>query len=593
MSVHLEGRPRLYIADDDPTMRILLAEASAAAGFDVTEFGDGTDLLRAAEDRLPDCVLLDVNMPVLDGFGACEALRRLSGADLLPIVLVTGDTDTTSINRAFDVGATDFISKPINWSLFAYRLRYIMRNASNSIELRRREQRIHKLAFYDALTGLPNRQRLREMVDDALAGSTDGAMLYLDLDRFKRVNDAFGHSFGDQLLIAVARRLEAGVDDLGPRARRSVLARLGGDEFVCYLTSDSAQDAAVSLAESWIAALGVPVIVEHTELFVTPSIGITLGQAGQSDFETLLMQADTAMYTAKTSGTTHYASFADSMQHDVSERIDLENGLRRAIRRDELTLHYQPKVEAATGRLLGVEALARWHDADRGFVPPGKFVPVAEDSGLIKELDQWVIRRACAQLREWLDVGLNVPVAVNLSADFFGRADIAAKIAEVCIEFGVPPSMVVLEITESTLMTEARSVAMTLRQLKACGFQLAIDDFGTGYSSLSYLRQFALDQLKIDRSFVAEITDDAEAAALCESIIALAKSIHLTVVAEGVETEAQQRWLTEHECDVLQGYLLARPMPADQIYEFATTGKVANTAAAEQGQVTAALRAAN
>ena len=562
-------KPLAYVADDDPTMRVLLGQAASAAGLDVREFENGAALVAAAEETLPDCVLLDVKMPVMDGFTACRALRAMDEAELLPIMMVTGSTDTASVNDAFEAGATDFVVKPINWSLFAYRLRYVLRNAQAAIELRRREQHIHKLAYYDPLTGLPNRTNLRRVASAALKQQRDGAMLYLDLDRFKRINDAFGHSFGDELLVAVAERLSAGLNDVAMRLDDVIMARIGGDEFVAFLQGVDASDVAISLAEAWLAALAVPVNVGATELLVTPSIGIAMTRHRRYDYETLMMHADTAMYVAKGSNTQNVIVFADSMQRDVSERIDLENRLRKAIRHDRLSLHYQPKVDSRDGRLVGVEALARWFDLELGDIGPDRFIPVAEDSGLIKELDLWVIREACRQYAEWRVAGIDVPISINLSAGFFGRSDVAARIAAQTEVYNVPAAKLVLEITESTLMANAKSVELTLQQLKAFGFRLSIDDFGTGYSSLAYLRRFPLDELKIDRAFVTDIPDDREAVALCRSIVVLAKSIGLSVVAEGVETAAQHQWLVQNDCDTLQGFYVARPLPAEGFEEFA------------------------
>ena len=423
------------------------------------------------------------------------------------------------------------------------------------------EDRLRHLAEYDPLTNLPNRVLLQDRLIQAIAlnlrNGGQMAVIFLDLDRFKNINDSLGHAVGDKLLIEVSRRLRGAV-----RASDTV-SRLGGDEFVVLLPDLEHPDHVAHLAEKMLQVIAEPFDIDGRELSVTPSLGIALYPADGDDPESLLKNADAAMYHAKENGRNNFQFFAPEMNARVSENLALENNLRHAISRQELSLHYQPQFDLDSGALLGCEALMRWNSAALGSVPPARFIPVAEESGLILPLGEWALREACRQNRAWQAAGLPVvPVAVNVSAVQFRHSDIAALLADVLDESGLPPGLLEVEITESVLMQDIDRIGTTLQRIKALGVTLAMDDFGTGYSSLSYLKRFRLDKLKIDRSFIMDLPGDADVAALTVTIIGMAANLGLKTIAEGVETEAQRDYLRQKGCQQAQGYLFARPLAA-------------------------------
>ncbi len=428
------------------------------------------------------------------------------------------------------------------------------------------EVRLRHLAEYDPLTKLPNRTLLRDRLTHAigLAARKGGkiAVLFLDLDRFKNINDSLGHAIGDQMLIEAARRLRSAVRG------SDTVSRLGGDEFVLLLTELETPDHAAHVAEKLLQVVAEPFSLEGHELNVTPSIGIALFPEDGADPDALLKNADTAMYHAKENGRNNFQFFAPAMNVRVSEHLALENSLRQALTRNELALHYQPQFDLASGRLIGYEALMRWHSPTLGTVPPGKFIPIAEESGLIQPLGQWALNEACRQNAQWRADGLPVqPVAVNLSAVQFRHGNIVALIEQALRNSGLPPALLEVEVTESVLMEDIEQVAQTLQRIKRLGITLAIDDFGTGYSSLSYLKRIRFDKLKIDRSFINGLPDAADDAALTVAIIGMAANLGLGTIAEGVETEAQRDFLRRHGCRQVQGYLYARPLDAAALAE--------------------------
>jgi diguanylate cyclase (GGDEF)-like protein len=423
------------------------------------------------------------------------------------------------------------------------------------------EAEIRHLAHHDALTGLANRSlldgRLQQAIADARRGGQHLAVLFIDLDRFKNINDSLGHHVGDELLVQVAGRLRAEVRET------DTVARLGGDEFVIALQGVGGPSDAARITEGILATLSAPYVVGGTELHATPSIGISLFPDDAEDANALLRNADTAMYHAKSVGRANYQFFTDGLNQSTTVRLELENSLRRAIGRNEFELWYQPLHDARGAALNGFEALVRWRRDDNLLVMPDSFIPVAEDTGMIVELGQWVLREACRQARMWSDLGALRPrIAVNLSARQLRDPNFAETVGKILAETGLEPSMLELEITESSVMDRPDEAVALLRDLKALGVGIAIDDFGTGYSSLSYLKMFPLDRLKIDGSFVCDIHNDPNDSAIVSAAVSLAHNLGLPVVAEGVETEAQARHLVGLGCDELQGYHFSRPMPA-------------------------------
>ena len=448
----------------------------------------------------------------------------------------------------------------------------IIRDAT---ERRRAEARIQYLAYYDTLTGLPNRQLFTREAGLLLSASNQSrapvALLYLDLDRFKRVNDNLGHSVGDALLKSVARRIEQSLRasdsrvSPGDRGRRLPvrIARLGGDEFVILLTEIADEAQAKSVAKRLQQSLGEPFDCEGHRFVITPSIGIALCPKDGTDIEDLLVKADMAMYQAKDQGRNCHAFYGESMAIRSLGRLELESDLRRAFEADDFRLLYQPKMDLTTGMVVGVEALLRWHHVERGWISPEKFIPVAEESGIIVPLGDWVIRETCKQLKAWAAAGLgHLSIAVNVSVQQFAKEDFVDSVLRTLWQFGVKPHLLEFEITESLLMRNVDDTTLALKRLSAAGLTLSIDDFGTGYSSLGYLQQFTVDALKIDRSFVKDLHAGGDAAAICAAIIAMARELKLKVIAEGVETAPQLEFLRTHRCDQAQGYLISKPISA-------------------------------
>jgi diguanylate cyclase (GGDEF)-like protein/PAS domain S-box-containing protein len=426
------------------------------------------------------------------------------------------------------------------------------------------EERIQCLALYDALTGLPNRTLLQDRLAKALAASRRQgdkvALLFLDLDRFKDINDSLGHSVGDLLLQEVAERLKKWGRE------QDTVARLGGDEFLITVTQvKDLTDVAVA-AERLMDAMTAPFVVQGHSLNVSSSIGISIFPDHGADGETLIKNADSAMYSAKNNGRNNFRFFMEDMNAQVVERIALENSLRLALPQKELFLVYQPQMDIATGRIIGLEALLRWQHPDLGLVPPDKFIRIAENSGLILPIGEWVLRTACSQARKWQEEGLPaVTVAVNVSAVQFRQEGFCELIRRLLHETGLAPQYLELELTESLLLANADVTLSVLKELKAMGLTLAIDDFGTGYSSFSYLRQFQVSKIKIDRSFIQYVAVKPDDAAITAAIISMAKSLNLKVIAEGVEDEVQMSFLRAHQCDEIQGYHFSKPLAVDKV----------------------------
>ncbi len=427
-------------------------------------------------------------------------------------------------------------------------------------ERRLADQRVVHMAHHDALTGLPNRTLLADRVGQAIARAHRSggklAVLFLDLDRFKNVNDSFGHAVGDLLLTAVAARLTAS------RREEDTVARLGGDEFIVSIPDVAGADEAETVAARILADLAKPFKVAGHELHADGSIGIALYPQDGDTAETLMRNADTAMYHAKESGRANYQFFSAQLTERVSRRLSTETNLRRALERGEFSMHYQPLVHLATGRLDGAEALLRWPQTDQRLVSPSEFIPIAEDTGLIVPLGEWVLLEACSQAQAWQAQHPGLRIAVNLSARQFRQRNLIGMIEQVLGETRLAPGLLELELTEGMLMHNVEETALILERLDEIGIRLAIDDFGTGYSSLSYLKRFPIHTLKIDRSFVRDISTDPDDAAIVTAIVAMARSLNIRVTAEGVETPEQATFLSSLNCDMAQGFHFGRPMPA-------------------------------
>jgi len=510
---------------------------------------------------------LDMRMPPgPDGVWAAARIRELDPAIEIVVCTAYSDVDPR------DIGAMVPPEEKLSYLQKPFHPHEIRQMTISLASKWRSEHRIVKLAYFDALTGLPNREQLRNRLNSALAAAKQQqrmlAVLYLDLDNFKRVNDTLGHAVGDELLCLVAARLRSSlraddtVDEL-PIARSSHIARLGGDEFIVILPNIRSADDASAVAARLISELQEPMRLAQHTLVVTPSVGVAMFPGDGVEADTLLRNADLAMYFAKRKGPGMSAFFDASMNDAALHRFTLEAKLRGALERGEFTLHYQPQFDVRTGGVSGMEALLRWTNDELGVVPPVEFIPVAEETGLILGIGEWVLRNACLQAKSWVDEGLPVArMAVNVSGQQFVLKDFPQVVAAIIKETGIEASMLELEITESVVMKDEAWAEQALAQLKELGVMLAIDDFGTGYSSFGRLRHFAVDRLKIDRSFMTSLIDCSDDRAIAAAIIAMSRSLRINVTAEGVESFPQLLFLQEHECQEAQGFLFSRALPA-------------------------------
>jgi diguanylate cyclase (GGDEF)-like protein len=686
---------RVLMVDDDPVLRLFAREALQAIGFDVVEASDGVEAMRAIEVESIDLMILDVDMPHMDGFEVCECLRQRRDTAELPIMIATGLTDFEAMDRAFEVGATDFITKPFSPRILQQRARFLVRAGMLARRLRRSEQRlansqrlarignwdwdfekdefscseevyrilerprgngaldqaafmnvvhpedrpaledafrlvreegrsflmdhriftesgavrnvhhqaevsgdepnrkhvvsgiiqditrrkraeeqILRLGYFDSLTGLPNRRMLSERLDRTLEAARrdeeDVALLFLDLDQFKRINDTLGHAIGDQLLTQVAERLVDCVRSSDFVSRGSSqndsgsVARLGGDEFTVVLNRVRSADDGATVARRILEQMQDSFAVADHKIVVSVSIGISLFPNDGATANELLRSADVAMYQAKDEGRNGFRFYRASMNERVAKNLRIETLLREALENDYFVLHYQPRIECATGEVTGVEALIRLEHPIEGMMPPGDFIPVAEDTGLIDQLGLWVLRSACLQNKAWQDLGFRpICVAVNVSTHQIRKPGLVSAVESILRETGLDPKHLELEITESVFIEDEEQISETLRRLKAMGLRLAIDDFGTGYSSMSYLKRLPFDMLKIDRAFVSGVEGDPENSGIVSAVIAMSRELGLTVIAEGVETREEEEFLRNRGCDAFQGFLFGRPMPSE------------------------------
>jgi diguanylate cyclase len=568
----------VLIVDDDPGARLLMGTALEMAGFRVTTAADGASALTAFKADPADCVILDVVMPGMNGFDACVALRALPNCRHVPILMQTSLDDMESVNRAYTAGATDFSSKGINPMLLAQRVKFLVRTKRTQDQLRASEARVRYLAYYDPLTGLPNRQRLRQILESqvewAARRQRGVAMLILDVDNFSRVNDTQGPDAGDMLLKEVANRLQhclrdgekAGIpdwDDAEEGVIKDWVVRTGGDEFGLILPGVATADGAENVARRVQLALARPFVIAEQEVPLSAAIGISIYPLDAASAETLINNADAAMHHAKRAHQGGMEFFKKSISARAAKRMSLEADLRKAVERQEFSLNYQPRLGLKDLQVEGVEALLRWSHPHRGLVPPDEFIPLAEQNGLIVEIGDWVLREACAQVRRWRAADTSAwQIAVNVSGVQFRDGSLVRRVEDAINSAGIESRMIELEFTEGALIEYSSAVSKAVKSLKELGVTTALDDFGTGYSSMSYLRHFPVDTLKIDRAFVRDIASkSAGNAPLVDAIIAMAKSLGLATVAEGVETEAQWQYLKDRDADQVQGFLFCRPLP--------------------------------
>ncbi len=575
-SAQPSGRPnarpslaKVMMVDDEPTtlevVQTYLEEAGYSSFVTTSQPERAWDLLNS---QRPDILLLDLKMPVVSGFDILARLRDDERWRFLPVIILTAETDGATKLRALELGATDILAKPVDASELVLRLR-------NALGFKAYQDRLQRL---DPLTGLVNRPEFLRGVDRALQGASaatlgNHTLVMVDLDRFKQVNDGLGHHAGDQLIRSVAQRLAAVVDEFSGTRRRadtlgetSWLSRINSDKFMAWLPGAGNDP----VTEKWLQAITAcfrrPFAIEAQELFVTASIGMASFPEHGDSAEGLLQRAELAMMQSKRLGNNRITSFSNEIATRATERLTVEQALRRAIESGELCVHYQPKVDCRTLRMTGLEALVRWQHPQRGLVGPAAFISVAEEAGLIADIGAQVLRQACREVAAWQARGLApLHVAVNLSATQFGRSDVVALVRDALAETGLAAAQLTLELTESVLMDSTGQSMAELSALKALGVSLSLDDFGTGYSSLTYLRRFPLDEIKIDRSFVSGLPLERDNVAIVGAILALGRELGLRVVAEGVETTAELAFLRQRGCDQFQGFLFSRPVDASAI----------------------------
>jgi diguanylate cyclase (GGDEF)-like protein len=550
--------------DDYIMTRDLLSEITGE-NFELEWVSTYNPALESMQGNNCDVYLLDYRLGEHTGLDLMR--KAMKNGCRGPVIILTGQGDREIDLEAMKAGAADYLlKKQLNAPLLERSIRY-------AIQRKRTEDHIFRMAYYDDLTRLPNRvlfqDRLRQAIVSAERNNNLAAVLLLDIDNFKRINDTFGHHMADQLLSGIGDRLNDTMrktDSIAHQSGTELFARIGGDEFTVLLNEIRGVADAARIAKRIIESLSRPFTLDNNEIFITTSIGMAIFPDDGRDVDSLLKNADAALYHAKEQGKNNFQYYRQSMNAAAFERLTMENDLRKAIERNELLLYYQPQIDLRTGKISGMEALLRWNHHVRGMIMPSDFIPLAEDTGLIIPISKWIMHTACVQNKAWQKEGLQtIPVSVNLSSLQFRQKNILGTILQVLEKSKLKPDYLILEITESSLMENTEETFATLNALSELGLRLAIDDFGTGYSSLSYLKRFPLYAIKIDRSFIKGIPTNPGDAAIVKAIIAMAHSLELQVVAEGVETEEQLDFLRNVVCDEMQGFLFSRPLPSEEL----------------------------
>jgi diguanylate cyclase (GGDEF)-like protein len=572
----------IFIVNDSIEKLRFLSTLLVKEGYEVHQAINSKMALTGIQTQSPDVILLDILMPGMDGYEICKTLKNNPLTEKIPIIFLGTFNEIFDKSKIFEVGGVDYITEPLCAEEILIKIGHQLqlRNANqqllrlnheikNKITLQTQKLenvnvQLIQMALHDTLTGLPSRvlflEHLQESLNRAKIDSAYRfAVLSLDCDRFKIVNNSLGHNVGDELLIGIANRLQSSLNST------CILARLNADEFAVLLTEVLSPVQGTQLAENILESIADPFYLQGYEIFINMSIGIAFGNRHYHQPEHILRDADTALSLAKTQGKGCYQVFDLSLNHIAFTSLKLETELRQAISNQEFTVYYQPIVELKTGKISGFEALVRWHHPVQGLVPPAEFIPVAEETGLILDIDKWVLREACRQLYLWQQqqrVDETFTISVNLSAKQFSQPDLIQQIDQILDETQLNPQCLKLEITESVIMENIESATVILRKLRERKIQLSIDDFGTGYSSLSYLHCFPIDTLKVDKSFVQRLDGNPESLGLIPAIICIAQTMGMSVIAEGIETLSQLTQLRYLNCNYSQGYLFSKPLDA-------------------------------
>ena len=560
----------IMMIDDEPLVMDVLETCLEEYGYQFfKKIEDSRLALDAINQERPDLVLLDLNMPHVDGFEILTELRANPDTRFLSVIILTSSNESTTKLKALELGATDFLAKPIDRSELVLRLR-------NTLTVKAYQD---QLAYYDTLTQLPNRKLFLDRLDWALKcaarDQTQVAVLNVAIDRFQQVNDMLGTSAGDELLVRISKRLvqtlreSDAVTRGGHEPAWRNLARLSGDEFSVLLTDIKSASQIMNVAERIRRVLRDSFVINERDVYVTASIGISTYPMDANDTDNLMKQAGAATAYAKDKGRDCHQFYSSEINSIAQRRMMLEHHLRRVTARNELRLYYQPKINVQTERICGAEALLRWEHPEHGFISPVEFIPIAEESGTIVEIGEWVLNEACRQTAEWNDKGLtDFKISVNVSAQQFRDNEFPHILQKALKTTELNPDNLIVEITEGVLIGEKERIGDLLFKIKTTGAMLSIDDFGTGYSSLSYLKTFPIDELKIDRTFIVDVPHDEDSSAIVRAIVAMAKSLGLKVVAEGIETGDQMAFLKALNCDQIQGFYFARPMPAHEFLQY-------------------------
>ena len=556
---------KILVIEDELAIRNNIVEMLELEDFEAIEAPNGFSGLQKAIAETPDLILCDIMMPELDGYGVLEKLRQHPNTSNIPFIFLTALADRKDNRKAMELGADDYITKPCTPEELINAINIRLEKQAKLTQtytnaLKQASEKLEYLIHYDSVTKLPNRLLLREKFQDIVNHGEIIPVLYISLDRFKLIQETLGNTTSDSILSSVADRLTRAIGKDG------IIASLNTEEFAIISTKQIHQKIeAINLAETILKSLAQAFIIDEgdQEVFLTASIGIAMYPRDERDIEKLLLNASKAMEQSQQKGGNQYQFYTPTLNVGFNDRLMLETDLRYALERNELEIYYQPKVSLKTGKIAGAEALLRWHHSQRGIINPGKFIPIAEETGLILPIGEWILKTACLQTLSWHQAGFgDLQIAVNLSGRQFNQMDMRQRLVQILIETNFPAQYLELELTESILVENCEMAIRRLNGLKMLGVQIAIDDFGTGYSSLRYLQQFPFDILKIDRCFINEINRDRKTKAITKAIIDMAHGLDLYVIAEGVETEAELDFLQEQKCDEIQGYFFSRPLPA-------------------------------